>query len=128
MIPCWQIIAVDKKVNLDDVCLTEPLACCVHSVRKARIRFAETVVIIGMGIMGYFHLKLALMRGARVIVSETDPSRQAFAREQGSMESDRSASRKICMKQSVRLPMDWEQMLYLIRFLQPLYGIRQLRS
>lgn len=83
VIPCWQIIAVDKKVNLDDVCLTEPLACCVHSVRKARIRFAETVVIIGMGIMGYFHLKLALMRGARVIVSETDPSRQAFAREQG---------------------------------------------
>ena len=36
-----------------------------------------------MGIMGYFHLKLALMRGARVIVSEMDPTRKQKALDSG---------------------------------------------
>lgn len=82
-IPAWQIIKLPDEVNLKYTCLTEPLACCVHSIRKARIKMTETVVIIGLGIMGYFHLKLARMQGARVIVSETDPVRQKRALEYG---------------------------------------------
>lgn len=74
-IPAWQVIKVPDGINLDHACLTEPLACCVHSIRKARIQLGDTVMIIGMGIMGYFQMKLALMQGARVIVSETDPQR-----------------------------------------------------
>ena len=63
--------------------LTEPLACCIHSIRKARIKFADTIVIIGMGIMGYFHLKLAQMSGARIIVSETDEKKRRMALQEG---------------------------------------------
>lgn len=78
-IPAWQLMRMPQEVDFRHSSLTEPLACCVHSIRKARIRLGETVLIIGMGIMGYFHLKLALMQGARVIVSETDPKRQQLA-------------------------------------------------
>ncbi len=83
VIPCWQIIPVSKNVPFQYSCLTEPLACCVHSIRKARIQIGETVVIIGMGIMGYFQLQLAKMQGARVIVSEMDKTRREFALKHG---------------------------------------------
>lgn len=82
-VPAWQLIRIDEKADLDHAALTEPLACCVHSISKARIKFGDTVVIIGMGIMGYFHLKLALMQGARVIVSEMDETRKQKALESG---------------------------------------------
>lgn len=83
VIPSWQVIKLPKDINLYHAALTEPLACCVHSIQKARIQMAETVVIIGLGIMGYFHMKLAQMRGARVIVSEMNPQRQKKARNSG---------------------------------------------
>lgn len=82
-IPAWQVLKAPDDVNLDHACLTEPLACCVHSIRKARIQMGDTVMIIGMGIMGYFQMKLALMQGARVVVSETDPQRLAKALRDG---------------------------------------------
>lgn len=78
-IPVWQIIKMPDDVNMSYAALTEPLACCVHSVMKARIKIADTVVIIGLGIMGYFQMKLAQMRGARVIISEMDEKRKQKA-------------------------------------------------
>jgi L-iditol 2-dehydrogenase len=78
-IPAWQIIKVDSLVPFEHACLTEPLACCVHSINKTGIHFGDTVVIIGLGIMGYFQMRLAQMRGARVIVSEPDEKRRAKA-------------------------------------------------
>lgn len=56
-------------VDLDHAALAEPLACCVHSIRNARIQLGDDVVVIGAGIMGALHIRLAKMSGARVIVS-----------------------------------------------------------
>ncbi|MGX8833140.1 zinc-dependent alcohol dehydrogenase [Amedibacillus sp. YH-ame6] len=78
-IPAWQVIKLPEDVNMAHAALTEPLACCIHSIEKARIELGDTVVIIGMGIMGYFQLKLAQMKGARVIVSEMDEARKRKA-------------------------------------------------
>ncbi|MCR0205367.1 zinc-binding dehydrogenase [[Clostridium] innocuum] len=83
VIPAWQVIRIPDDVDLRHAALTEPLACCIHSIRKARIKFADTIVIIGMGIMGYFHLKLAQMSGARIIVSETDEKKRRMALQEG---------------------------------------------
>lgn len=63
--------------------MTEPLACCVHSVGRANIQLGEDVVIIGGGIMGQYHVMLAKRRGARVILSEVDPARRALAENLG---------------------------------------------
>lgn len=82
-IPASQLVRIPENVDSRYACLTEPLACCVHSIKKARIKFCETVLIIGFGIMGYFHLHLAKMQGARVIVSETDQERLQKAKENG---------------------------------------------
>lgn len=85
VIPAWQIIRMSDDVDMRHAALTEPLACCIHSIRKARIKFGDTIVIIGMGIMGYFHLKLAQMSGARIIVSETDEKKRETALREGAV-------------------------------------------
>jgi len=70
VVPCWQLIKINSDIPFEHACLSEPLACVVHSIKKADINLGDNVLIIGFGVMGYLHLKLALLRGARVFVSE----------------------------------------------------------
>lgn len=83
VVPQWQTVKLADDANLEHSALTEPLACVIHSTRKTRLSFGDTAVIIGFGVMGYFHLKLALLSGARVIVSEPDQARREKALESG---------------------------------------------
>lgn len=70
-------------IDLTHAALTEPLACCVHSVNKADIKLSDDVVVIGVGIMGAFHIQLAKLRGARVIACEVDDNRLEVAKRLG---------------------------------------------
>ncbi len=70
-------------IDLSHAALTEPLACCVHSVNNANIKFSDDVVVIGVGIMGAFHIQLAKLRGARVIACEIDNNRLEIAKKLG---------------------------------------------
>ena len=70
VVPAWQCIKTPKIIPFEKTCLCEPLACVIHSINKANIQLANTVLIIGFGVMGYLHLKLSLLKGARVIVSD----------------------------------------------------------
>lgn len=66
--------------------LSEPLACVIHSVERANIELGDDVVIIGAGVMGLFHVMIAKIRGARVIVSEINSERQKLAKQLGADE------------------------------------------
>lgn len=70
-------------ISLEAAAFTEPLACCIHSVKRSSVRMGDTAVIIGAGIMGQLHAVLARLQGARVIVVEPDEERRAFAAEHG---------------------------------------------
>lgn len=70
-------------INLAHAALSEPLACCVHSIGKGQIALGDDVVVVGAGIMGAFHIKLAKLRGARVIACEVDKDRLEIARRMG---------------------------------------------
>lgn len=70
-------------LDLTYAALTEPLACCVHSISNANIELGNDVVVIGVGIMGALHIQLAKMRGARVIASEVDEARLEIAGKMG---------------------------------------------
>ena len=67
-------------LDLTHAALTEPLACCVHSINNAAIELGNDVVVIGNGIMGAFHIQLAKLKGARVIVCEVDNDRIQIAK------------------------------------------------
>ncbi len=82
-VPSWQLCKIPDNANFDHFALTEPLACCVHSIEKARVEFGDVVVVIGAGIMGMLHVRLAKLRGAYVIVSEVDQARRLKATEMG---------------------------------------------
>jgi DNA-binding GntR family transcriptional regulator len=56
-----------------------------RDVRRARVAAGETVVVIGGGPIGVMISLVARSRGARVIVSEVNASRLAFARHLGLM-------------------------------------------
>ncbi|MBN1178504.1 MAG: zinc-binding dehydrogenase [Anaerolineae bacterium] len=79
----YQLYKADNAAPFEEICLTEPLACVVRSVRKARVERADTVVVIGAGVMGMLHVELLKQSGARVIVSEINPERAAFAKAHG---------------------------------------------
>lgn len=70
-------------LDLTYAALSEPLACCVHSINNANIELGNDVVVIGVGIMGAFHIQLAKMRGARVIACEVDEDRLEIAKKMG---------------------------------------------
>ncbi|MGB9835022.1 MAG: zinc-dependent alcohol dehydrogenase [bacterium] len=64
-------------------CLSEPLACCIHSLRSINLSFGEDLLIVGAGTMGLIHLLLGKMMGARVFISDPLESRLNKARELG---------------------------------------------
>ncbi|MDF2671838.1 MAG: Zn-dependent alcohol dehydrogenase [Clostridiales bacterium] len=74
---------VADDLDLTYASLAEPLADCVHSVNNANIELSDDVVVIGVGIMGAFHIKLAKLKGARVIACEVDEARLEIAKKMG---------------------------------------------
>ncbi|HYC00237.1 MAG TPA: alcohol dehydrogenase catalytic domain-containing protein [Candidatus Limnocylindrales bacterium] len=50
--------------------LVEPAACAVKSLRRADLRPGDTVLIVGLGIMGQLHVLLARQLGVRVVAAD----------------------------------------------------------
>ncbi len=78
-----QVYKLDNDLPYEQAVMVEPFACCVNSIERADIRLGDDVVVIGGGVMGIFHVILAKMRGARVILSEPDAARGKMARHYG---------------------------------------------
>ncbi|MCL4467261.1 MAG: alcohol dehydrogenase catalytic domain-containing protein [Chloroflexi bacterium] len=71
-------------VTYEEGALVEPLSCCVNGHEKSRLRFGQSVLIVGAGPIGLLHLQLALAAGAaQVIISESLPGRRRKAAEMG---------------------------------------------
>jgi L-iditol 2-dehydrogenase len=69
--------------DLDGV-LIEPAACVVKSLRKSGLKPGESVLIIGLGIMGMMHVRLARYLGAGLVIgADLFEKRAARARELG---------------------------------------------
>ena len=74
------LFVVQKDVPSEYLALAEPLACCVNGHHRSRIHLNSTVLIMGSGPIGLFHLQLALLAGARaIIVSDPSAPRRAVA-------------------------------------------------
>jgi 2-desacetyl-2-hydroxyethyl bacteriochlorophyllide A dehydrogenase len=83
MLDAKALYKMSDDLDLTSAALSEPLACCIHSVNNANIEIGSDVVVIGVGIMGAFHIQLAKMRGARVIACEVDEARLEIAKKMG---------------------------------------------
>jgi L-iditol 2-dehydrogenase len=61
-------LLLPDSISYEDAALIEPAACVVKSLRRSGIRSGDTVLIIGLGVMGMMHLLLAPQYGAAKII------------------------------------------------------------
>jgi L-iditol 2-dehydrogenase len=76
-------LLLPDNVTYDQSTFIEPLACAVRAQRLANLKEGQHVLVLGCGMSGLLHVKLARMQNARIIASDIEPNRLAFARRFG---------------------------------------------
>jgi L-iditol 2-dehydrogenase len=77
-------LILPDNMSFEDAALIEPLACVVKSYKRSGIRQGDTVLVIGLGVMGMMHVLLAKHYGAgQVIGADMVDFRLAKAKELG---------------------------------------------
>lgn len=71
------------RITYDQSTFIEPLACVVGAQRLADIRPGHTVLIIGCGMSGLLHVKLAKEKKCTIIACDIHPKKLAFAKKFG---------------------------------------------
>lgn len=75
---------VPASLSLDDATFIEPLACSLRAFAKTTVRPDDTVLIIGLGVMGLLNVQLARHLGAaRILGSDLVASRRVTAESLG---------------------------------------------
>ncbi|MDD9908183.1 MAG: alcohol dehydrogenase catalytic domain-containing protein [Ahrensia sp.] len=83
-VPAHLVILAPSHVDAQVLALTEPLACVVRAARKAKVTFAQSVVVLGAGPIGNLHVQLLRTIGAApIIVADISQERAAMARRCG---------------------------------------------
>jgi L-iditol 2-dehydrogenase len=78
---------IPSHVSYEEAAVTEPLACVLHGIEKARVNMGDVVAIIGAGPIGLLHLLLARKMGAgKIIISDTIDERLELAQKLGADE------------------------------------------
>jgi L-iditol 2-dehydrogenase len=72
-----------EALTYDQSTFIEPLACVVRAQRLAGVRENRTVFVAGCGMSGLLHVKLAKSRKCRVIATDINRNRLAFAKRVG---------------------------------------------
>ncbi len=76
-------LKLPDNVSYNGGTFVEPLGCVVRSHRKADIRKNHTVLVIGSGLSGLLHIKLAKSLGCRVAATDVSGSRRKAAEKAG---------------------------------------------
>lgn len=81
------VISLDDSVSYEDGVLIEPLGCVCRAQRLANVKKGLTVLILGSGVSGILHVKLAKLRGAeKVFATDINEFRLQKAKEFGADE------------------------------------------
>ncbi|RYD04762.1 hypothetical protein N752_12620 [Desulforamulus aquiferis] len=79
-----KILKLPKDLPLDIACLVEPLAVCVHAVRKSTFKVGDNVVVLGGGPIGLLTAIAARYAGAsQVLLTEVNEGRCELAKSFG---------------------------------------------
>ena len=78
-----QVYPVPDNLSLQEAAFSEPVACCIRSLKKLQVTIGENVLIVGAGPMGILHLQVARAMGARVFVSDPNAMRLNVAQSLG---------------------------------------------
>ena len=76
-------LMLPDKVSYNDGTFVEPLGCVVRSQRKAQLKRNHTVLVLGAGISGLLHIKLAKSLGCKVVATDVSENRRKAAERAG---------------------------------------------
>lgn len=72
---------------------TEPLACCLRAVKRARIAPGDAALVVGLGSIGCLLVQLLTLAGAStVLADDVLPARRALGRRMGALVPDDPAA------------------------------------
>jgi L-iditol 2-dehydrogenase len=75
-----------EDMSFAQAALLEPLSCAVYCIDETPIRLADVVVVNGAGPLGLMNIRLAVLRGARVIATDLSDYRLQVAKKLGASE------------------------------------------
>jgi L-iditol 2-dehydrogenase len=82
------VLALPDAVTYEAGTFVEPLGCVVRAQSRAGVRPGSTVLVVGSGISGLLHIRLALANGAgAVFATDVSEYRLDFARRSGATEA-----------------------------------------
>ena len=79
----WQKIIPAGSIAPRDCALIEPMSVGFHAVSRAQVTDADTVMVIGCGMVGMGAIVRAALRGATVIAADIDDAKLALAKRMG---------------------------------------------
>lgn len=71
------------QISYDQSTFIEPLACVARAQQLAGVRRNQTVMVLGSGMSGLLHVKLAKTKHCRVIAADINPEKLEFAANMG---------------------------------------------
>ncbi|HEY9054615.1 MAG TPA: alcohol dehydrogenase catalytic domain-containing protein [Rectinemataceae bacterium] len=78
-----QVHPLPDSLSFQEASFAEPLACCIHSLKRLKVAMTEDLLVAGAGVMGLLHLLAARCMGLRVTLSDPDPERRKMAQALG---------------------------------------------
>ena len=61
------LLEIPKHLSFQDAALVEPLACVLRGLEESNVHRRDNVVVVGIGPIGLMFVRLAKLRGARVL-------------------------------------------------------------
>jgi L-iditol 2-dehydrogenase len=86
-VPARYVWPIPEDLDDEVAIFTEPLAVCVHALKRRPPRKGERALIFGAGVMGLLALQLAVHHGAAVTAVDLSKRRLALARQLGAVET-----------------------------------------
>lgn len=126
------MIRIDDDLSFEKAAFCEPLANVVHGIANMDIQKGQTVAVVGIGTIGLMFVRLAKLKGAKVIAAGRNPLKIKLAKEFGGADEVIDLTKyknpdKIMLSlteegkgfdaaiECVGLPAIWERMFKLVR-------------
>lgn len=77
------ILILPDHVSYEEATMIEPFACVLRGQSVINVKKEQTVLVLGSGISGLLNIRLAKLRGAKVIATDIDEFRLKKAKEFG---------------------------------------------
>jgi len=95
----WEKLQYSKSLSLAEHALIEPLSVGFHAVERGRVAAADTVLVLGCGMIGLGAISGASqLRRARVIAVDIDDTKLAQARKAGATETINSRTEDLAAR------------------------------